>query len=713
MAANLLDKFLAGIGLGDIDPALLTEEEEAEFLPEGPEPTGHYENLAEYLEPKVLDRLAADVIDWVDWDEESRVEWEQRESRGIRFLGVSSKTEGGANFPGASRVVHPLLMEAITQFNSRALGEMWPASGPVKTDVLGEVTPETTEQAERVQAYMNYLYTKQMPGAFENEDQLLFRLPLSGSCFKKVYWNVLLKTICADFVEPADFIVPYSAADLMTAPRFTHRIREHHNDVLKKIQSGFYLDQEMEILNNESADYPQVREEIELTEGRERASIVNENRHTILECYADLDLDGFNDLDESGRETGIALPYIITVDRESQKILRVQRNWDEQDQDNQKRIYFSHYKFTPGFGFYGYGLLHLIGGLSESATESLRKLLDAADFSNMQGGYKSRDAKITGGDTPIGPGEWRETDSSAEELSKAFFQLPYREPSQTLFNLLGYLDERAQRFIGTTENMVGEAKNTAPVGTTLALIEQGSKVFSAIHKRLHEAHQREFKIVAELCRDHLSEEGYPYLIAGQSQLIMRADFDDRIDVVPVSDPNIISQTQRIVQAQILLDLSDKYPDIINRRQSVENMLEAARIAGHEKFMIDENAQSALQQEQQMQIQKLQAEINKVNADIEKIVAQRTTEFLKAQYTAYQAALVAVQTPAVAPVADALFKAAGGIDMAATPAPQVPQEQQILYPEEAQAPAPAGSPAKGFQQGIETPEADGNSAPFAR
>jgi len=468
---------------------ILTPEEEELYTLNNPiqeKDEGHYANLADDMSEGELASIAQQVEDWVDEDESSRDDWKTRESKGIKALGVSEKTIGGASFEGASKVVHPLLIEAITQFHSRALSEMWPADGPVKTKVLGEPTPELNSQGERVKDYMNYLYLNKMPGAFEEEDKLLFRLPLSGSCFKKLYYCPLEETFITRLIEPSDFIVPYSAIDLRTTPRYTHRFYEQVNDIKKKQLVKHYREREVND-NGQTPDYSDniIKDAIDDTEGRKDTSD-DQQPHTMYEMVVDLDLVGYEDDD------GIARPYMVTVDKDEQTVLRIQRNWKPEDEKKTRKIAVAHYKYNPGFGFYGFGLYHLIGGLSAAATGALRQLLDAGAFANLPAGYKTRDARIPGDNKPLNPGEWREVNSSAEELKKAFFPLPYKEPSPALFNLLGYLDERGQRFASTSDNMVGEANNSAPVGTTLALIEQGSKVFSAIHKRLHMAHAEEF-----------------------------------------------------------------------------------------------------------------------------------------------------------------------------------------------------------------------------
>lgn len=669
----------------------------------------HYANLVDMLDKTFVARLGTEIIQWVDVDIQSRADWERRESRGIKLLGVSDKTEGGAAFDGASRVVHPLLCEAITQFHSRAIVEMWPPEGPVKAKVLGDQTPERMAQAERVEDYMNYLYTVRMPGAFEEEDRLLFRLPLSGSVFKKTYYSTLDKCIVSQMVEPADLIVPYQATNLRNAPRFTHRFEIAHNDVLKQIKSGYYADATLSNAISDISDESSVRSEIDAVEGRYNALNDHGHNRLLYEMYLDYDLPGFEDVDETGEPTGIGLPYIVTIDKDTQEVLRIQRNYRPDDADCKKRIYFTHYKFTPGLGFYGFGLLHLIGGLSESATGTLRALLDAAGFANMQGGFKSRDVRVQGGDTPIAPGEWRETDSSFEELSKGFFRLPYEEPSDTLFKLLGYLDERGQRFASTTENMVGEANNSAPVGTTLALIEQGSKAFTAIHKRLHHAHMQEFKLVGELCYEYLPEEGYPYYSNTADALIMAQDFDERIDIIPVSDPAIISSTQRIAQAQAVLDLCVKFPDRMNIGKAIERMLVAMRIPEWQELLVDQQANPVADKMQELQVKKLEADVKKTNAEA-------TVKNIEGQFSAVQAAQAIAMTPSIVPISDELLLSAGYVDANGAPlatAPTQPAGLGVPPPMAAgqpqntdpRFPANPQSPALGMMKGIETPQPD--------
>jgi len=659
-----------------------------------PEITGHYDNLVEIVDDTELKRLATDIVNWVRWDEDTRKDWSKREKEGIRLLGLSDRKDEPEKFKGASTVTHPLLAEAVTQFHARALAELWPPEGPVKSIVLGNSSPERLEQAKRVEDYMNYQYTEDMPGAFDEEDMLLFRLPLSGSCFKKVYYDPICKKICARLVEPSDFIAPFTATDLKTAPRYTHRLRQSHNDVKKLKSRGYYVDNILSEPTEETSEYPDVLSEIDHVEGKERVS-QDDNRHTILECYVDLEIEG----------SDYGLPYIVWVERNEQVVLRIQRNWRPDDELQEKKVNFAHYRFKPGLGFYGLGLLHLIGGLAQSATGSVQALLDSAAFANMQGGFKTRDSRISGGDTPLSPGEWREVDSSYEELQKAFFRVPYTEPSETLFKLLGYLDERSQKIGGTNDIMSGDANPNAPVGTTLALIEQGGKSFADILRRIHKAHRDEFRIVSELNAQYIPDEGYPYFTESSEKMIMASDFDNRVDVIPVSDPNIISNSQRIVQAQAVLDLAEKHPDKVDISTAIRGMLDAIRVTNADELLQQDPELAQMQKQASMlDVQIKQAELEKIQSEKEEIDARKTESAIRGMFAAIQAANLVSQNPAIAAMADDLFLSAGGKDAnglplistpTATPSIPVPQNTSPNFPANPQ------SPEVGANAGIET------------
>ncbi len=677
--------------------SLPEEDEEAEEIPIDPK---HYENLAAKMKPDQLDKIAQELIELVEQDDNSRQDWEKRVISGIRNLGVSDKTSGGADFEGASKVVHPLLMDSVTQFQSRAIQEMWPSKGPVKTQILGPTTPERLAQSQRVQDYMNYLYMVEMPEAFNNEDNMLLRLPISGSCFKKMFYDPMRKRLTSIFVEPSDFIIAYQTTELATSPRFTHRVREYINDVRKKESTGHYIkNPNQDDVHNEDTDKPMLIDEIDDTQGTHRVSYIKEDdRATMYEVYVDYKLDGLGTNGPNPSRTGstpesnkdeILKPYIITIDRDEQTVKRIQRNWKPDDQEFTKRMYFTHFKFTPGLGFYGYGFLHLIGDLALSATGTLRSLLDSAGFANMQGGFRSRDSRLPGGDKPIAPGEWREVNSTAEELSKGFFPLPYKEPSATLFNLLGYLDDKASQLVGTTDTVTGESNpKDAPVGTTAMLLEQGMKVFTSIHKRLHESHKLEFKIMAELVEEYMPDEGYPFLFGQEEATLMPEDFDERIDVIPISDPNLASTAQRIAKSQTILELQQTYPETIGEREAVIRMLEALNVENIEGLVgtqedMDAQAEKAAEAEE-LEKQRIELEIAKLQAEVKNLQSEAVQRNVDSTAKAMEsAALVIAGTPTPigeqlpgetppppAPVQNADGTTTPGVQTEPTPAPEL-------------------------------------------
>lgn len=560
---------------------ILTDDEAAEYeAATAPENRGdasmHYANLADFVEENVLDRLATDVIEWVERDEASRADWYARERKGIELMGLIDDTKWVAPFKGASQAVHPLIAEACTNFQARAIAELWPAGGPVKSVVMGYVTPEREAQAQRVAGFMNYQYTSVIDG-FDEEDRMLMRLPMSGSCFKKHYFDPVRNQVRSDYCEGADILVPYQASSLESTPRYTHRMRMGGNEIRKHVNAGWYRDvgEAYNTPLDEGMDLTDVHVAIDEAEGRAPIEYEEDGTYRILECVCDLDLKGFEHKGVTGRNTGIGLPYVVTVDADNQRVLAIRRQWRKNDPTMRRRVQMTHYKFLPGLGFYGYGFIHIIGGLGRAATGALRSMLDAAGFANMRGGFRSRDAKLKT-DEPIGMGEWRDTDMTAEELAKCFYPIDYKEPSPAMYQMLGHLDELGRRFATTTENMTGEANNNGPVGTTLALIEQGMKVFSAIHKRSHEAHAHEFRCMADLYAEFMPER-YPYLVEGSEQFVLRADFDERVDVLPVSDPNIVSNTQRIARAQGVNELATQNPDLYDRYEVQHNMLTAMQV----------------------------------------------------------------------------------------------------------------------------------------
>ena len=540
----------------------------------GPIEAAHDENLAEHMDPGHLAAIGSQVLQMVEGDIDSRREWEERFVKGLKKLGITEEIKGEAPFQGASRVVHPILFEAGVQFQARAIKELFPPKGPVKARILGEVSRDKEDQRERVEDYMNYQYTEEMPEAFEEQDCLLLDLPFSGSAFKKVYVDPTLGRPTTVFVNALDLIVPYNARKLAAASRYTHRIRYEGNELLKLMHGGFYRKIQL-AEGGVSPDRTRAEEEIARSEGREETLQSYDNEYEVYEVAINYDLPGFEHTDDDGEPTGIALPYLITIEKESQQVLGIRRNWREDDPGMRKRTYVIHYKFLPGFGFYGLGLIHTIGGLAEAATGSLRALLDSAQFANLPGGFKAKAKGGPSGDVPIAPGQWVDTELTGEDLKKHFMPLQYKEPSTVLFQLLGFLVEAGQRFAGTTEATVGDADNKGPVGTTLALIEQGSKVFSSIHKRLHRAQGEEFRLLKEINADTLVGE-YPYQVEGADRYVLPEDFD-AIDVVPVSDPNIFSSTQRIAQAQASLQMAESAPDIHNVTEAYRRMYQALDI----------------------------------------------------------------------------------------------------------------------------------------
>lgn len=536
-------------------------------------------NLAESLSEDQLRALSMDILERYKADKASRKDWEGKLSDGIRKLGLAVD-RGPAAYPGASTLVHPVLHEAQIQVWARSIAELWPPSGPVRHKAVGEVDEPIQMQLARASSYMNWQYTELIPDAYDEESALLYRLSLDGSAFKKIYPDPVTGRIHSVFLPAEDVVVAYTATSLRTAHRITHIIRERANDIRKKQKAGFYLDIELPRAGSSNIEgIDEIKDEIVRIEGwsghqLETRHPDSDDMYTSLEVHCELDLPGYEDPD------GIAVPYVVTIDEDSGTIWRIVRNWRQQDLSRERRQYFVHRKFIQGLGFYGYGLLHIAGDLSQAATGALRALLDAASYSNMQGGFKSRDAasKIDAGTIPISPGEWRDVDATSEELAKAFFPLPYKEPSNVLLSLLGLLVDTVRRLVWTMDNMVGDAKNTGPVGTTVALLEAGHKVMSTVHRLQHEGMAEEFRLVAEWNYELLPPgQPYPYRVAGGESVVLRDDFDGRIDIVPVSDPNIFSDTQRMTQAQALMQMAIAPGATLDRWQAERRMLLAMKI----------------------------------------------------------------------------------------------------------------------------------------
>ncbi|MFZ9029572.1 MAG: portal protein, partial [Crocinitomicaceae bacterium] len=535
------------------------------------EPYDHNANLAEILDDDVLGDLSSDIRAKFREDVESREDWEEAIAKGLGLLGINYE-DRSEPFLGASGVTHPLLSEAVTQFQAQAYKEMLPSGGPVKTQILGTPTKETEDQAQRVEDFMNYQITEIMEEYDQDTDQMLFYLPLTGSTFKKIYFDETKQRAVSKFVPAEDMVVPYSASDLRTAERVTHVVRMTYNDIRKLQVAGVYRDVELSE-TGDGADEGAIQERAdELLGLRPNYS---DDVYTLLECHIDLDLEGFEDTDMEGNPSGIMLPYIVTIDQNSGKVLSISRNFREQDPLKRKRQYFTHFKFLPGFGFYGFGLLHTIGGLSRAATSILRQLIDAGTLSNLPAGFKARGVRIRNDDEPLNPGEFRDIDVPGGDLKNSIIPLPYKEPSATLAQLLGVVVDSGRRFAQVADAKIADANSNAPVGTTVALIEQGSKIISSIHKRLHYAQKQEFRMLAEIFSENPVP--YPYFVGNVPPETMQADFDGRVDILPVSDPNIFSMAQRLSLAQTQLQLAQAAPEIHNVHEAYRRMYDALDI----------------------------------------------------------------------------------------------------------------------------------------
>ena len=538
---------------------------------------GFSDNLAEYLSDYELSRISSDLSSEFDSNKASRQEWEDTYSNGLELLGFSY-SERSQPFRGASGVTHPLLAEAATQFQAQAFNELLPSSGPVRTAIMGEETREKASQAQRVRQFMNYYLTNVMEDYTPDMDQMLFYLPLAGSTFKKVYFDEAMGRIVSKFVPAEQLVVPYETSDLDTCPNITQVVRMGLNDLRKMQVGGFYLDIPVTPVQQDSDS---VETEMDRINGMEASQI--DYDCTLLECHVDLDLEGYEDRDEEGEPTGIKLPYIVTISQDNGQVLAVRRNYLEEDEQRKKIQYFVHYKFLPGFGFYGLGLIHTIGGLSRTATSSLRQLIDAGTLSNLPAGFKARGLRIRDDDEPLQPGEFRDVDAPGGAIRDSLMPLPFKGPDQTLFQLLGFVVQAGQRFATITDMKVGDGNQGAAVGTTIAMLEQGSRVMSAVHKRLHYAMRQEFKILARVMSETLPPE-YPYSIEGADQSVMATDFDDRVDVIPVSNPNAFSQSQRILLAQTKLQLATQAPEMHNMHEVFRDMYEALGVTDVDRLM---------------------------------------------------------------------------------------------------------------------------------
>ena len=563
---------------------------EIDFDPNAASPEGgdeHYANLAEFLPDEILNELGSDLTGKYNEYNASRKDWEQSYTKGLDLLGFKydMRTEP---FQGASGATHPVLAEAVTQFQALAYKELLPANGPVRTQVVGAPNQEKAQQAERVKDYMNYELMERMPDYEPDFDSMLFYLPLAGSAFKKVYYDELEQRAISKFVPADDLIVPYSATSLDDAEAVIHRLKVSKNDLRKQQVAGFYRDIELGTPGYEENDVEKKERELE---GQRKSQ--DEDIYTLLECHVNLDLEGFEDQDQqTGEPSGIKIPYIVTIELATRMVLSIRRNYEIGDQNKTKIPYFTHFKFLPGLGFYGFGLIHMIGGLSRTATAALRQLLDAGTLSNLPAGFKMRGIRIRDDAQSIQPGEFRDVDAPGGNLKDSFMMLPFKEPSATLLNLMGIVVNAGQRFASIADLQVGDGNQQAAVGTTVALLERGSRTMSAIHKRIYSALKQEFRLLARVFKLYLPPE-YPYDVVGGQRTIKQQDFDDRVDIVPVADPNIFSQTQRISLAQTELQLATSNPQMHNMYQAYRNMYEALGVKDIDKLLIKPQAPTPL------------------------------------------------------------------------------------------------------------------------
>jgi hypothetical protein len=539
-------------------------------------------NLAEVIDEQDLGRLGSELYQDTQSYKDSRADWEKAYTQGLDLLGFKyeSRTEP---FQGASSATHPVLAEAVTQFQALAYKELLPAEGPVRTQVIGLDTPEIQDQADRVSEFMNYQIMDIMKEYEPEFDQMLFYLPLSGSTFKKVYYDETLGRAVSKFIQAQDIIVPYTANSIDDAESVVHVIKISENELRKQQVSGFYRDIELEASDELTQDNDVKSKERQL-EGVTMSG-QTEGVFTLLECHVNLDLEGFEDMNpQTGEPTGIKLPYIVTIEEGSREVLSIRRNYLQNDPLKKKVNYFVHFKFLPGFGFYGNGLIQMIGGLSRTATQALRQLLDAGTLSNLPAGFKQRGIRIRDDAQSIQPGEWRDVDAPGGNLRDAFMTLPYKEPSQTLLQLMGVVVQAGQRFASIADMQVGDGNQQAAVGTTVALLERGSRTMSAIHKRIYSSMKEEFKLLANVFKLYLPPE-YPYDVVGGQRTIKQADFDDKVDIIPVADPNIFSQTQRISIAQTELQLAMANPGIHNMYEVYRNMYSALGVRDVDRILL--------------------------------------------------------------------------------------------------------------------------------
>ena len=541
----------------------------------GEDEEGFSDNLAEYMDEGAMSSLAGDLDFDIEQDRGSRKEWEKAYTEGLKLLGlqIEDRTEP---WDGACGVFHPMITEAVVRFQAETITETFPAQGPVRTKLLGKETPELKEKATNVENDMNYELTETMKEFRPEHERMLWSLPATGSAFKKVYYDPGLGRQVSVFVPAEDIILPYGATDMDTCYRVTHVMRKTKNEILKLQQAGFYLDVELPEATKEKNDIKQAKDK------ETGFSDLNDDRYTLYECHVDLDLEGYKDVDEDGEETGIGLPYVVTLIKGSNEVLSIRRNWEEGDDLKLKRQHFVHYQYIPGFGAYGFGLFHLIGGFAKSATSIMRQLVDAGTLSNLPGGLKSRGLRIKGDDTPIAPGEFRDVDVASGNIRDSILPLPYKEPSNVLFNLMNQIVDEGRRFAATADMNVSDMSAQAPVGTTLALLERQLKVLTAVQARVHFALKQELKLIKNLIRDY-TDTSYTYEPEYGSKKAKKEDYD-LVDVIPVSDPNAATMSQRVVQYQAVIQMAQMAPQIYDLPQLHRSMLDVLGIKNAEKLV---------------------------------------------------------------------------------------------------------------------------------
>ena len=561
-------------------------------------------NLAELIPDDELSTLANELISDYEYDKDARGDWLKTYTDGLDLLGFKYE-ERSKPFAGASGVTHPLLAETVTQFQAQAYKELLPPEGPIRTQIVGEITPEIEEQSQRVKEFMNYQISYEMEEYDQELDQMLFHLPLAGSAFRKVYYDAVKGRAVSKFVPAEDVVMPYVSTDMESCERVTHVVKTMGNELRKKQVGGMYRDIEVSMSQADKNEAGEKYDELDGITATQNAEDI-----VLLEFHCDLDIPGFEDKNsQSGEPTGIKLPYVVTVDEGSGKVLAIYRNYKEEDPLRKKIQYFVHYKFLPGLGFYGFGLIHMLGGLSRTATSALRQLIDAGTLSNLPAGFKARGLRVRDDDQPLQPGEFRDVDAPGGAIRESLMLIPYKEPSATLFQLLGFVVDAGRRFASIADNKMGEGSQANPVGTTMAIMERGTKVMNAIHKRLHYAQKVEFKLLSRVFAESLPAE-YPYAVRGGNRVIKQQDFDDRVDILPVSDPNIFSMSQRVTLAQTQMQMATSNPQMHNMHEAYRRMYEALGVRDIDKILTrpqqPQPEDPGMENSKSLQMMKLQA-----------------------------------------------------------------------------------------------------------